>query len=46
MSIGQKKFYRDIPNDDLDVFIRRIDDSPPKSGERMVIAWFVQGTKN
>lgn len=44
--MGQKRFYRDIPNDDLDVFIRGVGDSPHKSGQRKVIAWFVQGTNN
>ena len=37
MTVGQKQPYSDIPDDDLDVFIKKILDLSPQSGERMVI---------
>ncbi len=37
MAIGYQNCYSNIPDDELDVFIRRILDLSPQSGERMVL---------
>ena len=37
MMIGYQSSYSDIPDDELDVFVRRILDLSPQSGERMVL---------
>ena len=37
MSMGYQNSHSDIPNEDLDVFVGRILDITPESGERMVL---------
>ena len=37
MPIGYESTYSDIPDDELDVFVTRILDLSPQSGERMVL---------